>query len=52
MRVKGPNGLVIDVPEAIATGLVGDGDRGYELVPDEPVKRGPGRPRKTATPEK
>lgn len=50
-KVKGPNGTVIDVVDAVATGLVGDGNRGYEFVANEPVKRGPGRPRKTATPE-
>lgn len=35
MRVRGPNGMVIDVPESIATGLIGDGTRGYEHVPVE-----------------
>lgn len=54
MKVVGPNGHVIDVVDAVATGLVGDGSRGFKFVGDEPpapVKRGPGRPRKTA-PEK
>jgi hypothetical protein len=46
MRVKGPNGVEIDVPENIASGLVGDGDRGYEYAP-EPKRRG--RPTKTET---
>jgi hypothetical protein len=49
MKVRGPNGFVIEVGEHIATALVGDGTRGYEFVPDEPAKRGPGRPRKTDT---
>lgn len=41
MKVKGPNGLVVDVIESIATGLVGDGTRGYELVePEKPARRG------------
>lgn len=39
MRVKGPNGSEIDVPDTIASGLVGDGQRGYEYVP-EPKRRG------------
>lgn len=43
-RVKGPNGLVIDVPEAIASGLVGDGTRGYEYVADGPEPKSAKRP--------
>lgn len=41
-HVKGPNGSVIDVAESVASGLVGDGTRGFEYVeaPKPPVKRG------------
>lgn len=35
-RVKGPNGTVIDIPASLASGLVGDGTRGYEYVEDKP----------------
>jgi len=51
MKVKGPNGTVVDVEKHLATGLVGDGTRGYEFVPDapEPPKPRRGRPRKTST---
>lgn len=42
MKVEGPNGLTIDVPGAIATGLVGDGSRGYRFVPEvKPVPEQP-----------
>ncbi|GGQ07758.1 hypothetical protein GCM10010187_24780 [Actinomadura coerulea] len=34
--VKGPNGAVFDLPEAIASGLVGSHDGGYEYVSDAP----------------
>lgn len=36
MYVQGPNGVVIEVSGALATGLVGNGDRGYRVVP-EPI---------------
>lgn len=35
MKVIGPNGLVVDVPGSIATGLVGDGSRGYRYAPEK-----------------
>lgn len=34
--VKGPNGLVVDVPDSVASGLVGDGKRGFEYVDEKP----------------
>lgn len=37
-KVKGPNGSVVEVPEVVASGLVGDGSRGYEYVRDESKK--------------
>lgn len=38
-RVKGPNGLVLDLPELVAKGLVDEGRTGsYEHVRDEPKK--------------
>lgn len=53
MKVTSPNGLVFDVPASIATGLVGDGSRGYSFMPEDEKprtapapKRAPGRPRK------
>ena len=36
-RVKGPNGLVLNIPDAVAKGLVDEGRTGsYEYVKDEP----------------
>jgi hypothetical protein len=32
--VKGPNGLVVVVPDEQIYSLVGDGSRGYEVVPN------------------
>jgi hypothetical protein len=37
-RVKAPNGNVYDLEDAVASGLVGQGNRGYEYVKDEPKK--------------
>lgn len=54
MKITGPNGLVVDVPEAIATGLVGDGTRGYSRVVEEapPAPKPRRRTKKVATDEK
>lgn len=35
-RIKGPNGVVWDIEDAVAASLVGGGNRGYEYVKDEP----------------
>lgn len=50
MKIQGPNGLVVDVPGAIATGLVGDGSRGYRFVPDEDAKPTEDTPEVAETP--
>jgi hypothetical protein len=34
IAVQGPNGLVIVVPDEQIHSLVGDGSRGYKVVPD------------------
>lgn len=47
MRVIGPNGIVVNVREAVATGLVGDGSRGYSYAPEAPA-RPPKPKRRTA----
>lgn len=38
MKVQGPNGLVVDIPASVATGLVGGGGRGYRFVPETETK--------------
>lgn len=47
-RVKGPNGLTLDIPDAIAKGLVVEGRTGdYEYVKDEskaPAKKAAEKP--------
>lgn len=35
-KVKGPNGQVYDMPEVVASGLVGSPSGDYEYVKDEP----------------
>lgn len=54
--VKGPNGAVAGVSDIVAKALVGDGSRGYTLVPDSaakaehkpaPKKRAPRKPKHT-----
>lgn len=47
--VKGPNGHVAHVPDRIVSGLVGDGSRGYEIVPDPSDKPEPEPRPKPAT---
>jgi len=44
MYVQGPNGVVIEVSGALATGLVGNGKRGYRFV------AGPSAPEPTEVP--
>lgn len=39
MKIKGPSGLVIDVPKHVATGLIGGGHA--EAVSDSPKKPEP-----------
>lgn len=34
-RIKGPNGVVHEIDDRVAAGLVGKGNRGYEYVKDE-----------------
>jgi hypothetical protein len=56
IAVQGPNGLVIVVPDEQIHSLVGDGSRGYKVVPDprdipEPVAEVTPAPRKR-TPRK
>lgn len=52
MKVTGPNGLVVDVPETIATGLVGDGNRGFAFVPEPKEKPEPEASARKAAPRK
>lgn len=47
--VKGPNGQVVNVPDSVASGLVGAGDRGYSLVKDEPKAEKPEPTKKSTT---
>lgn len=47
-KVKGPNGRVYDMPEVVASGLVGSPSGDYEYVKTEPRKA----PEKKSTTEK
>ena len=53
MRVLGPNGIVVNVRESIATALVGDGSRGYQFAPEPETDKPARKPRRrTKTSEK
>lgn len=58
IAVQGPNGLVIVVPDEQVNSLVGDGTRGYKIVPDprdtpEPVAETPApKPARKRAPRK